>query len=351
MAKTRSLFKFIIIPLFVLIIGSLGYIYYIYSITTFPINKATSCYLYIPSGSNYEDVKAILKQNKLINNERIFEWMVEKKNYKQNVHSGKYKVYCKTTNNKLKELLRINALINALRSGEQEPILITFNSIRKKEEFAGKVSQYLELDSVSLINALNNPEIYGKYGFNKETFLTMFLPDSYEFYWDTDVESFIKRMAEEYKKFWNDSRKTKAKIVNLSQSEVSILASIVQKESLQEDEKPTIAGVYINRLKRNQKLEADPTVVFAVGDFTITRVLKRHLKIDSPYNTYKYIGLPPGPICLPSKASIDAVLNYKKHNYLFFCAKGDGSGYHNFAKTYNEHLKNARIYRKNAYGR
>jgi UPF0755 protein len=174
----------------------------------------------------------------------------------------------------------------------------------------------------------------------------MFIPNTYEFYWNTSAEKFVEKMAEEYKNFWNEDRKAKAEKMGLTQSEVSTLASIVEQETQKNDEKARIAGVYINRINIGMPLQADPTVVFAVGDFTIKRVLNSHLRIDSPYNTYLYAGLPPGPICIPSVSSIDGVLNYEKHNYLYFCAKEDFSGYSNFASTLSQHNVNAQKYHR-----
>jgi UPF0755 protein len=193
---------------------------------------------------------------------------------------------------------------------------------------------------------LSSYDFASKYGFNEQTIMTMFIPNTYEFYWNTSADEFFERMADEYKKFWTDERKQKAKNIGLSQSEVSILASIVELETQKKDERPTVAGVYINRLKKKMLLQADPTVVFALGDFTINRVLKIHLETDSPYNTYKYSGLPPGPIYLPSISSIDAVLNFENHDYIYFCAKEDFSGYHNFAKTLAQHNENARKFQQ-----
>ncbi|MCK9255795.1 MAG: endolytic transglycosylase MltG, partial [Bacteroidales bacterium] len=194
------------------------------------------------------------------------------------------------------------------------------------------------------VKLLKSQDLAKKYGFNENTFLAMFIPNSYEFYWNTSAEQFVERMAKEYKNFWTEERKQKAANLGFSQSEVSTLASIVEAETQKNDEKARIAGVYINRLNIGMLLQADPTVVYATGDFFLKRVLNKHLEINSPYNTYKYSGLPPGPINIPSISSIDAVLNYEKHNYKFFCAKDDFSGYHVFAVTNAQHEANARKY-------
>ena len=294
-------------------------------------------YFYIPTGSTYKQVSNALVDESIILNQASFDWVAEQKKYKLNVKPGRYKLHAGMSNNEL---------VNLLRSGEQDPIKVTFNTVRFKEDLAGKVGAFIEADSTEIMDLLNDDGFVSKYGFNTTTFLTLFLPNTYEFWWNTSAEEFVERMAKEYKKFWTAERKQKASALSLSQSEVSILASIVQKETNKNDEKPTVAGVYLNRLKRGMLLQADPTLVYANRDFTARRVLNRHKKIDSPYNTYKYKGLPPGPICLPSIPSIDAVLNAKSHSYLFFCAKPDGSGYHSFATTYREHKKNAREFQR-----
>jgi len=299
--------------------------------------KADEKYFYIPTGAQFQEVSNALVEEGILINRASFDWVAEQKNYKLNVKPGRYKLEHRMSNNEL---------VNLLRSGEQEPVMITFNNVRFKEELAGKVAEYIEADSTEIISLLNDTDFANKYGFNTTTLFTLFLPNTYEFWWNTSAPEFVDRMAAEYKKFWTAERKQKAKQLGLSQSEVSILASIVQKETNMSDEKPVVAGVYLNRLKKGMLLQADPTLVYANKDFDARRVLNRHKKIDSPYNTYKYKGLPPGPICLPSPQSIDAVLNAKDHKYYYFCAKPDGSGYHEFACTYREHLQNAREFQR-----
>lgn len=239
-----------------------------------------------------------------------------------------------------------NTLINMLRSGWQAPIKLTFNNARKPEDLAGKLAKNIQPDSAVILNALHNPDLHKKYGFDSERFRTMFIPNTYEVYWNTSAENLVDRMAKEYKTFWSDERKSKAKALGLSQSEITILASIVNAETQKIDEASRVAGVYLNRLRINMALQADPTLVFALNDFSIRRVLDKHKQIESPYNTYKYTGLPPGPINYPSGAYIDAVLNAETHKYLYFCAKEDFSGYHSFAKTLSQHEANARRYRR-----
>ncbi len=332
----KIIISFIVISLIITAFTFYNYYQKVYN-PNVNLNKKQSVYFFIPTGSDLNDVINLLYSENYIIDRASFEWVAEKKNYGSHINPGRYLI---------KNGISNNELINLLRSGKQDPVKVTFNTIRNIEQLAGKVTKNLECDSVEVITFLTDKEFISKYGFNSTTIITMFIPNTYEFYWNTSAEQFIIRMSDEYKNFWTNERKNKANKLGLSQSETSTLASIVQEETIKNDEKPTVAGVYINRLKKNMPLQADPTIKFALGDFTIRRVLKKHLKIDSPYNTYKYTGLPPGPICLPSISSIDAVLNYEDHNYIFFCAKEDFSGYHNFAKTLSQHNINARRYQQ-----
>jgi UPF0755 protein len=211
---------------------------------------------------------------------------------------------------------------------------------------AGRIGDQIEADSSSIVAYLTDVTNLSHLGFNAKTIPALFLPNTYEFYWNTDAEKFVEKMKGEYDKYWNEERRNKARAIGLSPVQVSILASIVDKETNKTDEMPRIAGVYLNRLRSGWLLQADPTLVFAVGDFEMKRVLNIHKEVESPYNTYKYTGLPPGPICIPSLQSINAVLNAEKHKYYYFCAKEDFSGYHNFAKTLTEHNRNAARYQR-----
>ena len=294
-------------------------------------------YLYIHTGSTYDDVLYLLYDNGLIKNKTTFEWAAERMNYKRHVHPGKYKIKNRMTNHKL---------ILMLRSGDQEKVRLAINNIRTKEKLARIVSDKIESGYSEIIDLLNNKEYIHELGFNEYSIIGLFVPNTYEFYWNTSAEQFVNRMLNEYNKFWNRGRRAKAEQINLTRNEVLTLASIVEEESVKEEERSSIAGVYINRLKKGLKLQADPTIKFAHGDLSMRRVLSKHLSIDSPYNTYKYYGLPPGPIRIPSGSSVDAVLNYKKHDYLYFCAKEDFSGYHYFARTLEQHNKYARLYQK-----
>ncbi len=293
-------------------------------------------YIYVPTGTNMNALVDELIEQKILLNKKSFLWVASQKTFAV-PKPGKYK---------LQDGMNNNELVNLLRSGQQEPVKLTFNTIRTPKDLAGKVGRQIEADSVEVLKMLTNAAMAQKYGFNEKTFMTLFIPNTYELYWNTSAEQFIKRMAQEYKAFWTEGRRSKASALNLSQSEVSILASVVQAEQSQHrNERPKVAGLYINRIRKGMKLQSDPTIIYAIGDFSIKRVLHKHMKMDSPYNTYLYAGLPPGPINLPEISSIDAVLNYEKHKYIYMCAKADFSGYHNFSRSFFQHNAYAKAYR------
>ena len=293
--------------------------------------------LYIYSTDDFESVKNQLYSDSIIINKKSFEWLAKKLNYPQYIKSGRYII---------KNGMNNNQLLNILRSGSQTPVKFTFNNIRTIEQLAGRIDEQLETDSLSILNAIKENPTLKEMGFNSDSYAALFIPNTYELYWNIDADEFVEKMINEYNRFWNEERLNKAKSLNMTPVEVSILASIVDKETSKTSEMPRIAGVYLNRLKRNWLLQADPTLIFALGDFEIKRVLDVHKEIESPYNTYKYIGLPPGPICIPSIAAINAVLNAEKHKFFYFCAKSDMSGYHVFARNIKEHNINAEKYRK-----
>lgn len=337
MTKKKKVFIIILIIIVIISIVCIvfGNKYYGYIFRANVKVSQSPAYIYIPNGTDYEGVLIILEESGYIVDIESFKFVAERKNYSTKVLAGRYEIHDGMSNNEL---------VNLLRSGKQAPVKLTFISVRSLDILAEKISIFIEADSLQLSHLLNDPSVAEKYGFNDQTFMSMFIPNTYEFYWNTSAGKFIERMYEEYSKFWNDERKEKAEIIGLSPLEVSVMASIVEAETQKNDEKPRVAGVYMNRMNKGMLLQADPTVVFAWGDFSIQRVLTRHLQIDSPYNTYLYPGLPPGPINIPSVSSIDAVLNYEKHNYLFFCAKDDFSGYHVFAVTNAQHQVNAQKY-------
>ncbi len=332
--------QIILTILAILIIGS-GIIAYLgYRIVYMPnvwLDGQKSAAFNIRSGSTWEDVKQQLYKNGTIIHRASFEQLASVMKYPNHIKSGHYI---------LKEGMSNKQIITKLRSKQQDPVRLVFNNIRIKQELAGHLAEQLEADSVTLLKLLNDADYLKKFGFTTDNIISMFIPNTYEVYWDITAEKFMERMHKEYIVFWNDKRKTKLKEIGLTELQAITLASIVEKESNMNDEKPDVAGVYMNRLKQGWLLQADPTLVYALGDFSIKRVLNVYKTIDSPYNTYKYVGLPPGPICLPSISSIDAVLNYRQHNYMYFCAREDFSGYHNFAVTMNEHLLNAAKYQQ-----
>ena len=300
---------------------------------------------YIRTGWGQAEVLNALEKKANLKSPEFARVLMDKKNYQGSlIVAGKYT---------LSRDMSLNDLINHLRAGNgEEEVSLALNYVRKLGELPAIVAKSIEADSAEVAHYLLSKETARKFGFNSATFISMFIPDTYKMEWDTDAEEFTARMAHEYKKFWTDKRKQKAQSIGLSQSKVSTLASIVQAEQqVHKEERKTIAGLYLNRLDRGMKLQSDPTVVYSVGDFSINRVLTRHLSTQSPYNTYLNKGLPPGPINLPSKDAIDAVLNAESNNYFYMCAKADFSGYHAFATNLIQHNKNARAFQNALNGR
>jgi len=294
-------------------------------------------YLYISTGSDFDAVVKQVQDNRMVIDIESFIKTAKSLHYTQRVKPGRYRIKPGMSNRQM-----VRMLVSAI----QAPVKVTFNNVRTPQQLAGKISHQIEADSLSIIRLFSNADTPDRYGFKKETLMSMFIPNTYEFYWDTNADGFFDKMKKNYDRFWTDERKAKAKAMELTTEEVSTLASIIDEESERNDERPRIAGVYINRLKKHMPLQADPTIKFALGDFSIHRIWSKYLDVKSPYNTYKNIGLPPGPINCPSISSIDAVLNYENHQYIYFCAKDDFSGYHVFAKTLAEHNRNAEAYQR-----
>jgi UPF0755 protein len=307
----------------------------LFSTGVIPDNK--NQVIYIPTGSSYNQVLDSLKSNLTIKNLKVLKWIAEKKGYQDKIKPGRYVI---------DKSLSYNSLINILRSGRQSPVRITFNNVRTLNQIAGKIGRQLEADSAEIMDFLSDDSNYIRDGFKKENIIALFIPDTYEFYWNTNAEELYARMLKEYRLFWNDQRLSKANEKGLDPKEVSILASIIDDEVAKPEEKPRIAGVYLNRLTRGMPLQACPTIKFALNDFSITRVLKKYLTVDSPYNTYKHTGFPPGPIGCATIQGIDAVLNAEKHDYLYFAARSDFSGFHNYSRTLSEHNRYALLYQK-----
>jgi UPF0755 protein len=294
-------------------------------------------YVYVPTGSDYEDVKKILEPYiKDLNN---FEMVANKRSYPENVKPGRF-LLTKDMNNM--------DLVRAMRSNV--PVKLAFNNQERLENFAGRIGSQIEADSLSLLTAFKDPEFLKENGFNEENVFAMFIPNTYEVYWNTSALKFRDKMIKEYHNFWTDERIAKAKAQGLSPVEATILASIVHKESVKKDERPRIAGVYLNRLRLEMPLQADPTVIYAIkkktNDFdqVIKRVFYKDLTMSSPYNTYMNTGLPPGPIAMPDITALEAVLNPEKNDYIYFCASIDRFGYHEFASTLAQHNVNAKKY-------
>lgn len=326
--------KKILIPLIIfstiLTTGSV-YTYQMLYSPNFLIN-AEDKFIIIEENTDFNELIKKLEDDTLINDILSFSFLSKLMEYQENIKIGAYKVKMNMSNYEM---------ITMLRSGNQTPIKLTFTYARKIEDLAEKITTKLKMSKDDLLNYLNE-NINNYSGFKKTDIISIFLPDTYEVYWNISPEKLTNKMYSEYKKFWNEERLSKLDKINLNQKEAIVLASIVASESRMLDEADRIAGLYINRLNRNMRLQADPTLIFAANDFTIRRVLNKHKKIKSPYNTYIHRGLPPGPIRLASKKYIDAVLNYEKHNYIYMCAKEDFSGYHAFATNLSDHNRNAK---------
>lgn len=328
--------KKILIPLAVVGLIALGFVYlkFFASNTDF---TAQEVYVKIPTGSTYEEAKKIISP--YIKDMSSFELMAGLRQYDKNVKPGKFL---------LKNGMGSFQLVRALR--QNIPVKLAFNNQERLENFVQRVSSELEPDSLALMTAFTDPAFLQKNGFNRQDVMALFIPNTYEFYWNTTAEKFRDKMLEEYKKFWNANRLAKAKALSMTPNQVVTLASIVHKESVKADERPRIAKVYLNRLEAGMPLQADPTVIYAkkLEDNDFNQVIKRvagsMLSSGSLYNTYVHTGLPPGPIAMPDINAIDAVLNPEQHDYLYFCASIDRFGYHEFASTYAQHQLNATKY-------
>lgn len=339
--KRRSFRRQIVLTLLAIIIVGGGIVAYLgYRMVYKPnvwLNGEKSVAFNIPSGAGWDDVKQLLYKNGTIVHRESFEQLASLMKYPDHIKSGHYII---------KEGMSNKQIITKLRAKQQDPVKLVFNNIRIKQELAGHLAEQLETDSAKYMSLLNDESYLKQFGFTPDNIISMFIPNTYEVYWDISAEKFMERMHKEYRAFWNAKRKARLTEMRLTELQAITLASIVEKETNKNDEKPDVAGVYLNRLRDGWLLQADPTLVYALGDFSIKRVLNVYKTIDSPYNTYKYFGLPPGPICLPSISSIDAVLNYRQHNYMYFCAREDFSGYHNFAVNLNQHELNAAKYQQ-----
>ena len=327
------------IVFFILIAGLIGggiFAYMVYNAVFSPNTNFNNeqAFIYISSDADFREVQRQI--NPLLKNSETFAKIAERKSYISNIKAGKYAI---------KKGMNNNEMINALRS-QNLPVKVAFNNQETLADLAGRIALQLEPDSLALIQSFNDPNFLNTHQFNDDTKLSMYVPNSYEFFWNTTANDFRDRMLKEYKRFWNENRLSKASNLGLSPTEVMSVAAIVQKETAKVDERPRVAGVYLNRIKRGMLLQADPTVIYAIKkstsnyDTIIKRVLYKDLEINSPYNTYKYAGVPPGPITMPDITSIDAVLNAEKHKYLYFVANVEKFGYHKFASSLSQHNRN-----------
>lgn len=294
-----------------------------------------STFFYIRSGSTYSDVLDGLEEQDIIRNRNSFNWVAKELGYPSRVKAGKYKITRGMSNFEIVKLLR---------SGRQTPVMLVITKLRTKQDLIRKICTSLEADSAALRALLADQVYLRQFGLDTNTAMCAIMPNSYEFYWNTSAEAAFKKIEAARENFWTSERREQARRLGLGINEATILASIVEEESNKNDEKPLIASVYLNRIKKGMRLQADPTVKFALQDFALRRIRIGHTLFDSPYNTYRYAGLPPGPICTPSVKTLEAVLNTPETDYIYFCARADFSGYHAFAASYAEHMKNARQY-------
>ncbi len=294
-------------------------------------------YLTIYSETTFSQLQDQLINEGFVQDLVSFSFLAKLMKYDEHIKPGLYVISPNQSNYNV---------IRMLRAGEQTPVQLTFNNIRTLDDLVTKVANQLEMSEEKLLQILNDQHFISDLGFTPQSILGMFIPDTYEVYWTISPRALVKKMKKQYDSFWNNEREAKASKLGLNKREVTVLASIVKAETTKNDEAPKIAGVYLNRLKKGMRLQADPTIIFALGDFSIKRVLNEHKQLNSPYNTYLHVGLPPGPINMPEEVYLDAVLNYESHNYLYFCAKPDFSGYHSFASSYRKHINNANAYHR-----
>ena len=317
-----------------IIAGLLVYVvYYVFG----PNTKAfgDSKFFYIRTGSTYSTVLEGLEEQGIIRSKVSFDLVAAQLGYRDRVKAGKYKISRGMSNFEIVKLLR---------SGHQTPVNLTITKLRTKQDLVRKICANLEADSATFRALLSDQVYLRQFGLDTNTVMSAFMPNSYQFYWNTTAENAFKKIEKESDAFWNDTRKAAAQRLGLTPVQVVILASIVDEETNKNDEKPLISSVYLNRFRKGMRLQADPTVKFALQDFSIRRIREGHIAFESPYNTYQVTGLPPGPICTPSIKSIEAVLNTPETDYIYFCAKADFSGYHAFAASYAEHMKNAHAF-------
>lgn len=325
----------ILSALVALIVGIAGFIgYKKYAVDSFTDH---AFFLYIRPNTTYQELLDTLREKVDKNTYLRFRRMSRLDDYERKMKPGAYK---------LDPSMSAVDVYKILSRGLQTPVRFSFNNIRTPQQFAKRVSDQLMMDSAQVMEQFQDTTFIKEAGFTTENFELMFLPDSYEFYWSISPEDFFKRMKKEYDRFWTDERRAKAEAMGFTPAEISIVASIAEEETNDRAERGVVGRLYLNRLQIKMPLQADPTVKYALQDFSLRRILNKHLEVDSPYNTYKYAGLPPGPIRIPTKQTIDAILNSEPHSYIYMCAKEDFSGRHNFATSFSQHQNNAARYRK-----
>jgi UPF0755 protein len=334
--KSGKTLRNVLVTLLAVVLAAGGYLAWLFFYKPNVPAQLSEEYVHIPTGSTLEDAIRVLKEGSFLLDETSFRIMAERLSY--NGRPGRFKIEPGWSNWKL---------VRHLRGGKQVPVKLVLHNERLIEQVAGKVARFIEPDSLAILTLLNDPVFLDSIGYSPQTLMSLFIPNTYELFWNTSPRKFAERMKKEHENFWKkDNRQAKAGSQQLTKEQVYTLASIVERETNANSEKPRVAGVYLNRLRIGMPLQADPTLVFASRDWE-SRDLAKYKTLDSPYNTYLYPGLPPGPISMASIPSLDAVLDYEKHDFLFFCAAGDGSGLHNFAVTYEAHLVNVERYKQN----
>ena len=333
--KTRNIITSL--ALLLLLFGAWGVwtVYSLFFTQAFDINQSVK--IYVDRDDDFDSVCWKIEDAAHPKTMKGFRLLAEKNGYASRIKTGCFEI--KPTDN-------VRYLERRLRLGYQTPVKLTVGSVRTLDRLTRNVSEQLMLDSMEIAFLLADTAYVRQLGYSLQTLPALFIPNTYEVYWNMDANQFVQRMLKENKTFWTEQRLKKAEAIGLTPVQVSTLASIVEEETAVNEEKPMVAGLYINRLKRGMRLQADPTVKFSLKEFGLRRILSKHLEVDSPYNTYRYAGLPPGPIRVPSIVGIESVLNYAHHNYLYMCAKEDFSGTHNFAVTSAQHAANARKYQQ-----
>ena len=331
--KTRNTLLALAAAIVLIALAGAGTGYYLLLAPQFHPQKTQ--YVYIDRDDNLDSIYNKVRQTGQAGNLTGFRWMARYRDYARCIHTGRYAIHPGEN---------VYHVFSRLYRGYQEPMNLTIGSVRTLDRLARNVGEQLMIDSAEIAAPLSDSAFIHRLGYTPETLPALFIPNTYQVYWNMSVEEFFQRMQKEHAAFWNEKRRAQAQAMHMTPEEVATLASIVEEETNNNAEKPTVAGLYINRLHANMPLQADPTIKFALQNAGIRRITNADLNIDSPYNTYLHTGLPPGPIRIPSIVGLDAVLNYTRHNYLYMCAKEDFSGTHNFASNYRDHLRNARKY-------